>query len=272
MERRKSLLIVLLSCIVVFSLFACAAANRATQPTAKADSGVAPEQQMQPYNGPKASIIVGRFTWKVGGQSSTTTVRRGGEEVATITHEHEGYLGGLQDMLTTSLVQCGRYDVYSRQDFTAIQDEISLAERGYVEKKTAVQKGTTKGADLLVVAAVTGWEPSAQRQRGGGTTRIPGMPALPISRAAIGGGFHFSKSMMAMDLRIIDMATSRIVASTRVEGEAKELSFGGFMRTIPLAGGLGVYSQTPMEKAIRVCLNEAIKYVVSATPSKYYKY
>ena len=81
---------------------------------------------------------------------------------------------------------------------------------------------------------------------------------------------------MAMDIRIIDTATSEVLAATRVEGEATDVSLGflagGIVGDVGLAGGLGTYAKTPMEKAIRTCLYEAAKYVIDNTPREYFKH
>jgi len=42
----------------------------------------------------------------------------------------------------------------------------------------------------------------------------------------------------------------------------------GFFRAI----GLEKYSNTPMEKAIRVCIDNAVKQLVIKTPKQYYKH
>lgn len=177
-------------------------------------------------------------------------------------------MSGLRDMLTTALIQSGRYKVLERQQLSAIQEEIALGERGYAEKKTAVKRGKIKGADLLVVAAVTGWDPGAAGTGGG-----VGMGTWGFLGAIAGA---FKKSYMAMDIRIIDTATSEVLAATRVEGEAKDINFGvlagGLIGNVGLGGALGAYAKTPMEKAIMACTNEAVKYIISATPHEYMKY
>ena len=86
----------------------------------------------------------------------------------------------------------------------------------------------------------------------------------------------YRKSSMAMDLRIVDTATSEVLAATRVEGVAKDVNLGGFLGGFGgsggMAGGLGGYAKTPMEKAIRTCLYNATKYIVENTPQQYMKY
>jgi curli biogenesis system outer membrane secretion channel CsgG len=247
-------------------LSGCAALEQMTQPTTKVDQGLS--QQLPPYTGPKATVAVASFDWKVGTGGSTTTIRGAGDQTITITQERSGVLSGLRDMLTTALIQSGRYRVLERQHLEAIQEEIALGEKGIAEKETAAKKGKVKGADLLIVAAVTGWEPGTS-----GTTAGAGLGAPGFLGAVLGS---FRKSSMAMDIRIIDASTSEVLAATRVEGEAKDIDLGalagGLIGNVGLAGGLGMYAKTPMEKAIRTCINEAVKYIISATPTEYMKH
>lgn len=81
---------------------------------------------------------------------------------------------------------------------------------------------------------------------------------------------------MAIDLRLIDARTSRIVAATSVEGEATDVNLGGLIGGYggsgALAGGLSGWKNTPTEKALRVCIKEAVNFVVSKTPPNYYHY
>jgi len=47
---------------------------------------------------------------------------------------------------------------------------------------------------------------------------------------------------------------------------------GGFMGGWALGGGLSAYANTPMEKAIRVCIVEAVRYISQTISPAYYKY
>jgi curli biogenesis system outer membrane secretion channel CsgG len=264
MVGKKILLFFLLVVITVF-LGSCGAMQSMVQPTTKVDTGLA--QQLPPYTGPKARIAVANFEWKVG--TGVTTVMSGiGTQPIMITQQETGYLSGLRDMLITALIQSGRYKVLEREHLSAIQEEIALTEEGYAEKQSGVKRGGIKGADLLVVAAVTGWEP--------GTSGVGGGAGLGTLGAIGAIASAFKKSSMAMDIRIIDTATSEVLAATRVEGEAKDIQLGslvaGFTGNVALAGVLGAFAKTPMEKAIRACINEAVKFIVSATPREYMKY
>jgi curli biogenesis system outer membrane secretion channel CsgG len=88
-------------------------------------------------------------------------------------------------------------------------------------------------------------------------------------------GAALNKAHMALDLRIIDASTSEVLASTRVQGQASDVAGGlmmGFMGGWALGGGLGAYANTPMEKAIRVCIIEAVRYISQIIPVNYYRY
>jgi hypothetical protein len=48
---------------------------------------------------------------------------------------------------------------------------------------------------------------------------------------------------------------------------------GLLLSGIPIEGiGLGVYSKTPVEKATRIALGEALKFILSQIPSQYFHY
>ncbi len=239
------------------------------KPEAKTDTGE--EMGLPPYSGPRARVAVADFEWKVGGHGSSTRMTVAGQTIEVSHSEQSGYTTGLRDMLTTAMVQSKRYRVLERQNISSLQQEMALGSTGYTDK-SGIQKGGIKGADLLIMGAVTGWEPGTS---GGGGSLGGGVlgKASALLGAARGA---FKKSSMAMDLRIVDTHTSEVLAATRVEGVAKDVNLGGFLGAFGgsggMAGGLGGYAKTPMEKAIRTCLYNATKYIVENTPQQYMKY
>lgn len=253
--------------LISVSLLFTGCLEQYAQPTARTDAGVA--AQLPPYSGPKARVSVAKFQWKAGGSAGgTTTISGMQDKDITITTEYSGAMTGLRDMLTTALVQSGRYRVLERQELSAIKDEIALGEQGYAEQSSSVKKGNIKGSDLVVVAAITGWEPGTSGTRVG----VGGLGG-GILGGVLGG---IKKSSLAMNIRIIDTSTSEVLAATTVEGEARDVNLGviagGIIGDVGLGAGLSTYANTPMEKAIRIAINEAVKYIVSATPPEYFKH
>lgn len=213
------------------------------------------EARAERYDGPKARIAVGEFQDKTAkGGGSTGWIGMFGVNFKQIGD-------GMRDMLTTALFNSNRYTVLEREQLGAVLKEQDLATEGRIKKGTEAPTGEIYGAELIITAAVTEFEGSAKGVGGG--TKVLGV--------TVGGGVK--KAHIAIDIRIIDTKTSQIVAATSVEGSATSFGVGGATRiggTLPV--GLGGFAKTPTEKAIRVCIQKAVEYIVSQTPSEFYRY
>ena len=268
--NRKVWMVGLFVLVGLFMAMTAGCMEGLVKPTAKTDTGE--EMQLPPYSGLKAKVAVANFEWKVGGSGSTTTITGLGQDISVSRSRHSGYSTGLRDMLTTAMVQSKRYRVLERQNLGALKQEMSLSQQGYADK-SGIKKGGIKGADLLIMGAITGWDPATSGVGGG-----LGLGGLLGKAGAVIGGIKgaFKKSSMAMDIRIVDTHTSEVLAATRVEGEAKDVNLGGFLGGFGgsggMVGGLGGFAKTPMEKAIRTCMYNAVKYIVENTPKEYMKY
>ncbi len=209
------------------------------------------EAQAAAYDGPQARIAVSRFTNK-----SSDAYRWYSPEIGD----------GMADMLTTALVNSGRFIVLERQALEDVLGEQDLGASGRVRQDTAAAIGEIEGAELLVVAAVTEFEDNASGTAGGAGGFGGGV------FGAIAGSQ--SKAHMAIDLRLIDAKTSRVLMATSVEGEAKDYKagglLGGFGSGFGLAGGLATWKNTPREKALRVVIERAAEEVIRRTPAVYY--
>jgi curli biogenesis system outer membrane secretion channel CsgG len=214
------------------------------------------EAQGEAYDGPKARIAISRFRDKTGKGWWT------------------GAIGdGMADMLATALFHTNRYIVLERQTVSDVLREQDLGASGRIQKGTEAPIGQIEGAELLVTGAVTEFE-GAQSGVGGGIGGIGGLGTAGRILGGLAGGIK--KAHMAIDMRVIDTRTSRIVAATSVEGEATDFALGGALAGAggggALGGALGGWSKTPTEKALRICLQEAVKFIASKTPQTYYHY
>ncbi|MBT8342052.1 MAG: curli assembly protein CsgG [Desulfatitalea sp.] len=261
---RKSLMIV----ATLALLFSWGCMESMVKPEAKTDTGE--QMGLPPYSGPRAKVAVADFEWKVGQGGSSTKIGFAGQTIE-VSHTENGYMTGLRDMLTTAMVQSKRYRVLERQNLGSLKEEMALKDSGYTDK-SGISKGGIKGADLLIMGAITGWEPGTSGGGGGVGGGMLGKATAMFG--AVRGAYK--KSSMAMDLRIVDTSTSEVLAATRVEGVAKDVNLAGFLGAFGgsggMAGGLGGYAKTPMEKAIRTCIYNAVKYISENTPQQYMKY
>lgn len=230
----------------------CATLGNLTQPTAQVDNtaGTAP---LPLYSGPKARIAVADFDVK----AAKATFAIG---------------SGLREMLVTALVNSNRFSVVERQALNAVMQEQELSASGAADTTAGgPQRGKIKTADLIITAAVTEFEPQAS----GGGVGIGGGGG--VGAGVLGGllGGSLNRAHMALDIRIIDASTSEVLAATRVQGQASDISGGimaGFFGGWALGGGLSGYANTPMEKAIRVCIIEAVRYISQTISPTYFKY
>ena len=203
------------------------------------------------YEGPKARIAVASFECKAA--------------------KCYGQIGeGIRDMLVDALFKSGRFIVLERgEGLSAIREELNLAESGLVQKNKAPKKGSLEGADILVVGSIIAFEPEAGGLKGGVGGLLKGVPLIGGITAGM------KEAYIAANIRLIDVRTGRVINSTVVEGKASSFKLGGFgagILGIPLAGGLTKYKNTPMEKAVMVMLNDAVKKISQLVPENYYRY
>jgi len=126
--------------------------------------------------------------------------------------------------------------------------------------------------DLIIGLSLVEFEPQAS----GGRSGIGGGGGE--GSGAVGGllGASLNKAHLALDIHMIDAASSQdITQIMHLKGQASDLggeSAGASILTPELDKGLSAYAHTPMEKAIRLCIIEAVRYISSAVPAQYYKY
>ncbi len=154
---------------------------------------------------------------------------------------------GLRQMLVSALLDSNRFSV----------QELSAAGAG--------------AGELIITAAVTEFEPQAS----GGSAGMGGGGGA--DSGILGGllGKSLNKAHIALDIRIASASTSEVISSAQVQGQAADVS--GKMKGRPfgswsLGPELSVYANTPMEKAIRRCIIEGVRYIVKTVPANYYKY
>lgn len=216
------------------------------------DTGGPTVQEAITYEGPKARIGVARFDCKA---------EKCGGEI--------GY--GLSDMLSTALFKSGRFVVLERgEGLSEVQRELQLSESGYVDKSKAPKMGLMEGADVLLMGAITAFEPKASGTRAGGVV-------VPFNVPLLGGvAVKKDEAYIAADIRLVDVRTGRIINATTVEGLASRYKVGGIggfiAGTVALGAGFSTYKNTPMEKAVRVMLDDAINEISKLVPQDYYRY
>ena len=182
------------------------------------------QAQAVPYNGPRQRVAVSDFEFRAG---------QGSGEIGD----------GMSDMLTDALFNSGRFVVLERERIDEVMDEQDLASSSRFRKETAAPIGEMEGAQLLIRGSVTQFEPDC---RGGSVILVSGREAC-----------------MAINLRVVDARTGRVVNATTVEGTSGTNGVGFVYARSDLPIGLGAYRKTPMEQAMRNCIEAAVQHIVS---------
>ena len=144
-------------------------------------------EQAITYHGPRARIAVASFRCKAA--------------------KCNGEIGdGVADMLSTALFRTGKFVVLERgAGLKSIQEELNLGQSGYVRQGASPQMGLMEGADVLVIGAITAFEPNASGIGGGGI-------AIPLNLPVVGGlRVGKKEAYIAADIRLVDVATGRII-------------------------------------------------------------
>lgn len=237
-EIKKDISILLIFTFLASIFFSCA-------PTAQVTKGsVIPQEQ--PNTGRKRRI----------------TVMNLGDKT------NKGWQGigdGMADMLNSALVNTDRFIVLEREK---IKDVIS--EQDLTGGKV-IPIGEIEGAELMIFGDITEFEPYKLTAAG-----------VLLGLASLGSIIYSATSKnkmpfflagyieahIAMDLRIIDTRTSRVVAATTVTGKASDVGglvggvVGGGKTQLPVF--LGGFANTPMEKAIRTCIDTASDWIAKS--------
>lgn len=148
---------------------------------------------------------------------------------------------GVSDALTTALLNTGKFSVYERENTG------QLTEEAFLNGGTEFQ-----GADVLIFGSITQYEPEASS---GGVSFM----GLSLGQ---------KKSSIAMDLRIVDVKTRRIIGAAQVKGEAQGNSFN-MSGLLPM--NIGGTSSPQIEAAISNLLNQAVQQLLLKVPASYYK-
>jgi len=212
------------------------------------DVTLRPDFQQPAPSGPlKATVAVGDFQVKAA---------RANQQIGD----------GLREMLLTALHGTGQFIVVERIDIKGIAAEQALSRSAMARPDMAIPGARMDVADVMVYGAVTEFEGEAS---GSGTQA--GMPGVPFSFGLSGKTSH-----MAIDFRVVDVRTGRLLLAQRVVGSA-DSSKGSFGASPTVASqalpfSFGSFRNTPMEKAIRDVVVKATQYLGTNLPAGYFRH
>ncbi|VAX17128.1 hypothetical protein MNBD_NITROSPINAE02-1334 [hydrothermal vent metagenome] len=239
---------------LAFSLQSCATGTSAT---VRGGGPNMAQALAEPANGAKARLAVVKFIDKS---------KKASAEVGS----------GMADMLTSALFNTNRFIMLDREELSDVISEQDFAAEGLISEATAAKIGHIEGADLLVFGAITEFEPDHIGIGGFIVGALSLGASIAIARENKGapiGVATYKESHIAIDLKIVDAKTGRVVAANSVKAQAENWG-GGVIGVIggtrsPI--GLGGFKGTGMEQAILAAIEKSVLEIVKNTPAQYYR-
>lgn len=221
-----------------------------------------PRQLDMNYQGPRANIAVGDFRVKA----------RGGTQ----------YIGdGLREMLATALFESLRFNVLDRMDPKGLTAEQKLSYSKMAAAGSPKLGAQMEVAELMMYGTVTEFE--AEAAGAGLKAEVPTTWDSAQIKAG-SGALKGKKAHMAIDIRVVDVASGRLVAARRIAGSAASYmaTFGvdfegrvsshGKKHRLRTPATLGAFKNTPMELAIRDCIYRSVIYATQSVPLQYFRH
>jgi curli biogenesis system outer membrane secretion channel CsgG len=155
---------------------------------------------------------------------------------------------GLAEMLTTELARLGKFEVLESTAIKDLKDEIALGETGYVNDQEKVAKGGFAGADFMFRGKVTRFGSQTKGVNLGGFSGFSGGSF----------GIKTTTSDVAIDWRLVDAYTRKVIKSGRAEASHKGNSFDIGTSVNGHGGNIGFGNSEFMNSALGKAAAQAV--------------
>ena len=177
-------------------------------------------------------------------------------------------VNGISAIISDSLLASGRFRIVERSNLDAALAEQRLASSGQSTAQTGASSGKILGADYLVQAVVTNYEPNVSKK-----SNAIGAIAGIASGGVLGGlGTKSDKAAVGLNMRLIDPSTSEVIFTKQINStiSAKGLTWGGLgLGGGAAAGGfMSSYAKTSVGQAIIATVNKGVYELVKQIGSK----
>ncbi|MEW6129383.1 MAG: CsgG/HfaB family protein [Acidobacteriota bacterium] len=211
---------------------------------------IALRQQPNLTYAPKLRIAVVDFS---GSAFKETTQRDRNSRTTTVSLPAPAEFAlGLTEMLTTELLNTGRFIITERAKVREVLGEQDFGASGRVNKETAAAKGKIIGAELLITGDIT--EFTYNRSSLGGTFK-----PLKILKAQS----ERVTAMVALDIRLIDATTGEVTFAHRSEGKAAMTGVSADLTRNHQEFSISSYENTPLGQASREAIEGALTAIIA---------
>ncbi|MBI9017996.1 MAG: hypothetical protein JEZ07_12125 [Phycisphaerae bacterium] len=157
---------------------------------------------------------------------------------------------GIADLLVNRLMATKRYEVLERIDLKAVFNELNYAKDDRFSKKNSPALGRLKHVDYIIKGVITDF---------GHVETVSGFWRL-FDWGLFGTS---SYAIVAADIRVIDITTGQIIASTHVESKIKDKKNKDKVQTPQGNFGSYTFYQTTLGQATDKMLEEAVRQIAA---------
>lgn len=204
--------------------------------------------EVQKIQGPKRVVSVGKF-----------------DAIGSFQQQYGDWDigGGVSAMMTTALVESGRFIVVERANINQVLSEQQMKGQKVIAQNTGPALGQVVGTNFLIYGSVT--EFGANDSGGGmslglsgGSGALGGLLSAGLSRQSASG-------KVAMDIRLVNATTSEVeevyTVSEQIDNSAWDVSLG--YKGVSL--GTNQFLKTPLGEATRRCITKAVQQIAAKT-------
>ncbi len=157
---------------------------------------------------------------------------------------------GLSDMLVTTLVKTGKFNVIEREELDNVLAEQGLGMSGAVTPQSAAQVGKLLGVELMVTGSVS--EFGEKKSSIGGAL------------GGIGGKLTTREARSVVDIRLVNTTTGEIILAEAADASEKSRSLDGVRFEDIDFRNPTTWDKTILGKAARKSIEKCVDYIEQA--------
>lgn len=213
--------------IITSSLFiGCSTIDQVIHPNEKSSPPTWPSYEQllkEDYKGPKARVVIIRFTDR------------------SISGKETSQVGdGVTEMLRNALMATNRFIIQIRRSSEEILRVQETGDGSQIKKEEEI--------DLLVEGYIK-----------------------EFNHGIVGAGEEKGSSYITIHVTMTDPKTKQLIDARRIKGKAIDFEGTTGKGGGRLPEGFKIFSKTPMEKAIRLAIEESASFIVAKTPPEFYR-
>jgi curli biogenesis system outer membrane secretion channel CsgG len=169
--------------------------------------------------------------------------------------------GGMSAMMTTALVESGRFIVLERANMNQVLAEQQLKGQKVVSATTGPALGQVTGTNFLIYGSVT--EFGAADEGGGMSLGFSGGGLGKMLGGALSRNTASGK--VAMDIRLVNTTTSQVEEVYKVSEQIDNSSWDVSLGYKGVSLGTNQFLKTPLGEAARKCVTTAVQKIAART-------